>query len=97
MLPVHTTPRQAAWWVFLHTGAAGAVGLLMAVTPSLGLAYLIPVALVTVDIVVRNVRLISDPSPANARSLFIASNIFLTVVLLAACVGTLLHALWPIA
>ncbi|MFN2224526.1 MAG: protoheme IX farnesyltransferase, partial [Candidatus Promineifilaceae bacterium] len=45
MLPVSTTVGQAAWWVFLHTGAAGAVALLMAVTPDLGLVYLVPVAL----------------------------------------------------
>ena len=44
MLPVSTTVSQAAWWVLLHTGAAGAVALLMAVTPALGLIYLIPVS-----------------------------------------------------
>jgi protoheme IX farnesyltransferase len=97
MLPVHTTLRRAAWWVFLHTGAAGAVALLLTVTPNLGLTYLLPVALVTVDIIVRNVRLIRDPSPQNARTLFMSSNIFLTVVLLAACAGTVLHSIWSLA
>ncbi len=97
MLPVQTTLRRAAWWVFLHTGAAGAVALLLAVTPNLGLAYLLPVALVTADIVRRNVRLIRDPSPQNARALFMSSNIFLTVVLLAACAGTVLHSIWSFA
>jgi heme O synthase-like polyprenyltransferase len=57
----------------------------------------LPVALVTVDIIVRNVRLIRDPSPQNARTLFISSNIFLTVVLLAACAGTVLHSIWSLA
>lgn len=94
MLPVSTTVGQAAWWVFLHTGAAGAVALLMAVTPDLGLVYLIPVVLATADIILRNVRLIRNPSPRNARGLFISSNIFLTIVLLAVCVGTLLNGLW---
>lgn len=97
MLPVRTTLHQAAWWVFLHTGAAGGVALVLAVTPNLGLAYLIPVVLVTVDIIVRNVRLIRDPSPKNARTLFIASNIFLTVVLLGVCLGSVLHGLWSLA
>jgi len=97
MLPVRTTLHQAAWWVLLHTGAAGAVGLLLAVTPELGLVYLVPVVLVTIDIVVRNVRLIRNPSPKNARTLFIASNIFLTVVLLAVCLGSVLHGLWSLA
>ena len=97
MLPVQTTLRQAGWWVFLHTGAAGVVALLLAVTPNLGLAYLVPVLVVTADIIVRNVRLIKDPSPRNARALFIASNIFLTIVLLAACAGTVLHNIWSLA
>jgi protoheme IX farnesyltransferase len=91
MLPVSTTVGQAAWWVFLHTGAAGAVALLMAVTPDLGLVYLVPVALATADIVARNVRLIREPTPRRARALFISSNIFLTIVLLAACLGTVLN------
>jgi protoheme IX farnesyltransferase len=97
MLPVHTTLRQAAWWVFLHTGAAGAVALLLVVTPNLGLLYLLPVALVTADIIVRNVRLIRDPSPKNARALFMSSNIFLTIILLAACAGSVLHSIWSLA
>jgi protoheme IX farnesyltransferase len=97
MLPVHTTLRQAAWWVFLHTGAAGVVALLLIVTPSLGLAYFLPVLVVTADIVVRNVRLIRDPTPRTARALFISSNIFLTIVLLAICAGTVLHNIWSLA
>jgi protoheme IX farnesyltransferase len=97
MLPVNTTVRQAAWWVFLHTGVSGAVALLLTVTPNLGLVYLIPVAIATADIVVRNIRLIRDPSPSNARALFISSNIFLTVVLLAVCIGTVAHGIWSIA
>ncbi|HSG15654.1 MAG TPA: heme o synthase [Anaerolineae bacterium] len=97
MLPVHTTLRQAAWWVFLHTGMAGVVALLLVVTPNLGLAYFLPVLVVTADIVLRNVRLIRDPSPRSARGLFIASNIFLAIVLLAACAGTVLHSIWSLA
>jgi protoheme IX farnesyltransferase len=97
MLPVQTTLRQAGWWVCLHPGAAGVVAMLLVVTPNLGLAYLVPVLVVTADIVLRNVRLIKDPSPRNARTLFIASNIFLTIVLLAACAGTVLHSIWSLA
>lgn len=95
MLPVKTTLRQSAWWVFLHTGAAGLVALLMAFSPNLGWAYFLPVLLATIDLIAKNVRLIRDPSPRNARSLFISSNIYLMVVLLAACIGTVLHNLWP--
>jgi protoheme IX farnesyltransferase len=97
MLPVSTTVGRAAWWVFLHTGAAGAVALLLAVTPRLGLIYLVPVVLTTADIVLRNVQLIRDPSPRRARALFISSNIFLTIVLVAVCLGTALNGLWSLA
>lgn len=96
MLPVKTSVRQAAWWVMLHTGAASLVAVLLAVTPQLGWFYALPVILVTADLLVRNIRLIRDPTPRNARSLFISSNIFLTIVLLAICAGTMLHNIWQL-
>ena len=91
MLPVSVSMRGSAWWVLLHTGAAALIALLLFFSPSLGWAYLIPVAIVTVDMFARNVRLIAQPTPVNARSLFLSSNIYLMVVLLAVCVGTLLN------
>jgi heme O synthase-like polyprenyltransferase len=45
---------------------------------------------------VRNLRLISKPIPNNARALFISSNVYLMVVLLAICGGAVLHGLWRI-
>jgi protoheme IX farnesyltransferase len=78
----------------LHTGATGLAALGLALTPSLGLIYLLPIMVVTVDMVARNVRLIREPNPANARALFMASNVYLMVVLLAICVDTLLRPLW---
>lgn len=96
MLPVHTTLRQASWWVLLHTGAAGLVALLLSLTPNLGLIYFIPVLVATGDMILRNVRLIREPTPRNARNLFISSNVYLTVVLLAVCVDTILNGIWPI-
>lgn len=94
MLPVHTTLRQASWWVLLHTGAASFVALLLAVSPELGLVYLIPVLLATVDLLIRNIRLIRTPTPRNARALFISSNIYLTIVLAAICAGSVIHNYW---
>ncbi len=82
MLPTRTTPRQAAWWVMSHTIPAGLAGLLLVVLPSLGWLYFLPMFWVTADLFWRNVKLIKDPSPPNARSLFMASNIYLTVLLL---------------
>jgi protoheme IX farnesyltransferase len=96
MLPVHTTLRQAAWWVFVHTGATSLAALLLALTPGLGWIYFLPVAGATIDLCWRNVKLIARPTPQNARGLFIASNIYLTVVLLALLISSVLHNVWPV-
>ncbi len=90
MLPVQTTTPKAAVWVLLHTGAAGFVALLLAVSPALGWLYLIPVGVVTADMIFRNIRLLAQPNPKNARGLFLSSNIYLMVVLLAICIGVML-------
>jgi protoheme IX farnesyltransferase len=82
MLPTQTTPRQAAWWVMSHTLPTGLAGLLLVSLPSLGWLYFVPMLLATVDLFWRNIKLIKDPSPPHARSLFMASNIYLTVLLL---------------
>lgn len=82
MLPTQTTPRQAAWWVMSHTVPTGLAGLLLVILPSLGWLYFVPMFLVTADLFWRNIKLIKDPSPPHARSLFMASNIYLTVLLL---------------
>ncbi len=82
MLPTQTSPRQAAWWVMSHTLPTGLAGLLLVILPSLGWLYFVPMLLVTADLFWRNIKLIKDPSPPHARSLFMASNIYLTVLLL---------------
>jgi len=94
MLPVHTSLRGSAYWVLLHTSTAALIAILLTMTPNLGLAYLIPVVIVTTDMLARNIRLIRDPTPSNARALFISSNIYLTVVLVAIYAGTVLHNIW---
>lgn len=95
MLPVQTSLRDSAWWVLLHTGAASLAALLLALTPNLGWVYFVPVALASADMLYRNYRLIIDPGPKHARSLFISSNIYLTIVLLAVVVGTVVRNIWP--
>ena len=86
MLPTQTTPRKAAWWVMSHTLPTGILSLLMVVLPGLGWLYFLPVLAITVDLFYRNVQLIRDPSPLNARRLFMSSNYYLLVLLLALCV-----------
>lgn len=91
MLPVQTSLRQAAYWVLLHTGATAFAALTLAIVhPSLGWLYLIPIGLATIDLIVRNIRLLATPSPKLALSLFKASNIYLTLVVLLASVDTLI-------
>lgn len=96
MLPVHTTLRQAALWVFLHTGATGLAAVLLGITPALGWLYFLPVAIATVDLFWRNFKLVLQPTPSNARSLFIASNLYLTIVLVALCASAVLHNVWAV-
>lgn len=96
MLPARISLRTAAWWVFLHTGGTAFAALMLGLTPALGLAYLLPVLGASVDMLWRNVRLIREPTPRHARALFIASNIYLTVVLLAMLVSSTLHPIWPV-
>jgi len=92
MLPVHTTPKKAAWWVMSHTIPTSIGGLLIVVLPELGWFYFIPVFLITVDLIWRNIKLVRDPSPAHARSLFMSSNYYLLVLILAICFGTMAAA-----
>lgn len=88
MLPAVVKPRSAAWWVLLHTLGTVFVGLSLAIHPDLGVLYLLPVAAVSIIFVRRNLALIRMPDEERARSLFLASNIFLTILLLTTLVDT---------
>ncbi|MBK8984616.1 MAG: protoheme IX farnesyltransferase [Chloroflexi bacterium] len=90
MLPVHTTPRQAAWWVMSHTAPTALFGLALVLFPYLGWAYFLPMLIATADLFGRNIRLIHTPSKENARGLFISSNLYLSVLLLAIIVSSML-------
>ena len=86
MLPTQTTPQRAAWWIMTHTLPTGLLSLLMVTLPGLGWIFFLPVLAITIDLFYRNVQLIHDPSPLNARKLFMSSNYYLLVLLLAICV-----------
>lgn len=90
MLPAKTSPRAAAWWIALHAAVTGIAGLALVLLPFLGWIYLVPVVLVTASLFWRTVKLILDPSPINARGVFISSNFYLLVLLVAVCVGTVI-------
>jgi protoheme IX farnesyltransferase len=89
MLPAKVSVRQAAWWVLAHTLPTGFAAVALAVVPALSWIYFVPVALLTVDLLVRNGRLIRQPTPLRAKSLFLASNIYLTLILFFIFVDTL--------
>jgi protoheme IX farnesyltransferase len=90
MLPVQTDLRFAAWWVLLHTVATVLAALMLVWHPALGWLYLLPVGTATVDLMVRNIRLLVSPGGKHAFSLFKASNLYLTLILLMICVDAML-------
>lgn len=90
MLPTRVSPKQAAWWVMSHTVPTGIAGLLLVTLPSLRWFYIVPVALITFDLFRRNIQLVRDPSKPNARALFMSSNYYLMVLLLAICIDTII-------
>mgnify|MGYP001058387502 CR=1 FL=1 len=92
MLPSRTSPKAAAWWVFAHTAPTAFGALILAVDPALGWLYFIPVVLATADLFRRNIQLIRQPDAPQARSLFLASNIYLMVVLLAIGGATVINS-----
>lgn len=89
MLPVQTSPRQSAFWVFVHTGATVFAALMLGGHSALSWIYLIPVGIASVDLMARNIRLLARPEGKRALSLFKASNLYLALVLLMICVDAL--------
>ena len=90
MLPAQTTPRRAALWVMVHTVPTALAALLLTGHPTLGWVYFAPVGLATVDILARNIRLLTKPTAKHAFELFKASNLYLALVLLMICVDALI-------
>ena len=80
MLPVNVTMQQASWWVAVHTLATGFVALALGFHPALGLGYLIPVLLITLQLLRMTIHLVQTPNGKAALSLFKFSNIYLGIV-----------------
>jgi heme o synthase len=95
MLPVTAGRRKAAAWGLVHGFGVGIAALLLALQPGLGLIYLIPALVMTVLLLVRGGRLVADPSVKNAWRLFHTSNLYLLVILLAACIAAIVQLSWP--
>jgi protoheme IX farnesyltransferase len=80
MLPVNVSMQRAAWWVAIHTLLTGFVAIILGFHPALGLIYLVPVILFSVQYMVLTFRLVKKPEGKMALSLFKYSNIYLSIV-----------------
>lgn len=83
MLPVHASPSKSAWWIFVHAMGTGTAAILLALHPSLGWIYLIPAGAATGLLIYHSAALITNPTSKRAIRLFITSNFFLLLILLA--------------
>ncbi|MCB0013852.1 MAG: heme o synthase [Anaerolineales bacterium] len=90
MLPAFTSLRSASWWVMVHTVATVIAALGLILVPALGWVYALPALLISLDLLHRNISLIVEPEIPRARRLFIASNMYLAVILLAVMLGVLI-------
>jgi len=80
MLPVNVTSQQAAWWVAVHTIATAFIALVLGFHPALGIIYLVPVGLISIQSMRLTLGLLRNPEGRLALSLFKFSNIYLSIV-----------------
>ena len=80
MLPVNVSMQQAAWWVAVHTLLTGFIAILLGFHHVLGLIYLIPVILISIQYMYLTLRLLRNPEGRMALKLFKFSNIYLSIV-----------------
>lgn len=90
MLPARASLRHSALWVALHGTATGLAALTLGASPALGWLYVMPAGLATGALWLRCARLVIEPTPARARSSFVASNIYLAIILLMIGLDTIL-------
>ena len=90
MLPVRTTLRRAAGWVLFHAIATGSIALSLSMHEMLGAIYLVIAAAATVHLLWRSYQLLLSPNPQQAKALFMSSNSYLTLILVAICLDVML-------
>jgi protoheme IX farnesyltransferase len=89
MLGASGSPRAVGAWILLHTIVTGLAGLSLALTPALGWGYALVSAAAFGWWLRTGLALLKAPSAAEIRRAFMASNIYLLVILLAATVASL--------
>ena len=94
MLPNKTNPRHAAWWVMSHTVPLVFSATVLGVLPQLGWLYTIPVAIFSAGMIWGNIKLIMVPEKKEALRLFLASNFYLMVILIAIMLTTTIPGAW---
>jgi heme o synthase len=90
MLPVVSGVRISAVCGLLHGLAAGATGVALAFHPAMGIVYLVPACLATTALIWQGARLVILPTKRQGWTLFHTSNLYLAVILLAACLAAVL-------
>ena len=88
MLPARAPNPTSARWIAVHVAAAVVAALVLAVDPSLGWIYFLPVAAASLAVCILTVRLLRSPSPQRAMRVFLTSNLFLAVVVGAVIAAT---------
>jgi len=91
MLPARAPARDSAWFIFIHALGTAVVVFALGAHSALGWVYLIPAGLMTVYMLVGSVKLLRNPTRKQAIRLFITSNLFLMVVLIAVMTAALIH------
>lgn len=86
MLPVHVSDKQAAAWIGLHTLGSSIIALGLATHPKLSLIYPLPAVLCSIQLIHLTIKLMRNPNPKLAFSLFKFSNIYLGLLLLIAII-----------
>jgi heme O synthase-like polyprenyltransferase len=90
MLPAVSSTRVAAVWVLLHSASTGLAGLLLALAPGISALYLVAALPLTTYLLRHNLRLLRQPTPRRARTMFLASNVYLMVLLLALLLASII-------
>ncbi len=88
MLPVRASTRQSARWILIHTFSTSLAAITLAVLPALSWIYFVPAAAITVMMLTASVRLVHRPERRSAIRLFVLSNLFLLLILVAIMVAT---------
>lgn len=90
MLPTRVSAQASARWIALHAVAAGFAALALGVVSDLGWLYLVTAAGATAMMLWRCWRLLQDPTAQRAKIVFLASNLYLALVLVFLCIAVLL-------